>query len=109
MAKISTCKKCGLRQKAKGDKGAAIYDYCECAERIPSKLNSLVRWQTIDSAPLDGTRVLLWSEEWMAPSSGSHYGGGKWMMHYDLGEYLHNPTHWMELPEPPNATNQAEA
>lgn len=55
------------------------------------------RWQPIESAPKDGTRVLVWDgEEWLARWQA--YNGGYW----DADEYIsENPTHWMPLPAPP--------
>ncbi|RUW69835.1 DUF551 domain-containing protein [Mesorhizobium sp. M2A.F.Ca.ET.067.02.1.1] len=69
-------------------------------------------WQPIDTAPKDGTKVLLWmvhrnaayspdpiGEGWAAPVTAKwidHNGGG-WTWHGMLGR----PTHWMALPAAP--------
>lgn len=69
-------------------------------------------WATMDSAPKDGTDVLLWCVHanakmardkslWVGPVVGrwiEHNGGGfSWDGH--MGEL----THWMPLPQPPAA------
>lgn len=72
-------------------------------------------WRTIDSAPRDGTRILLY-----IPSCGSYVSSkvaaGRWNAR-DSRPYFTNdrermdgvvftrknkPTHWMPLPEPPS-------
>jgi hypothetical protein len=56
-------------------------------------------WQKIDSAPRDGTGVLL--------SDGKNIEVGSWDEGYThgwgstRGNWL-NPTHWMPLPNPPS-------
>ncbi len=61
-----------------------------------------VTWLTIESAPKDGTTVLLWSPG--CPRAVSHWckgedGEGCWL-HYGQ----HTPTHWHPLPDPPDGT-----
>lgn len=72
-------------------------------------------WQPIETAPKDGTRVLLWivhcnakyatspfEEGWIGACIGSwseHNGGGfTWYGIYGT------PTHWRPLPAPPKET-----
>jgi hypothetical protein len=67
-------------------------------------------WQPIETAPKDGTNILLW-----CPLPGSGYAivgichtttranGDKvpvWLDAYE-GEDIYQPSHWMPLPEPP--------
>ena len=62
-------------------------------------------WQPIESAPKDGTRILLgWKLQeavivarWVAPDT---RGDLVWELDED-GSYVKAPTHWMPLPEPP--------
>lgn len=69
------------------------------------------RWQPIETAPRDGTPVLLLFDDGLM-EVGRHYGheadhhNGWWSndgLDYDYG--LDNPTHWMPLPEPPHAAD----
>jgi hypothetical protein len=63
-------------------------------------------WQPIESAPKDGTIVLIWIEarSWMLPAYWGRdneinppgwIGGHCRVMHID------QPTHWMPMPYPP--------
>ena len=54
-------------------------------------------WQPIDTAPKDGTEVLLW---WFRRHVVGSYVAGGWTDE-SLGQYDVSPTHWMPLPEPP--------
>lgn len=72
---------------------AAITAYDECI------------WQTIDSAPKDGTRILLYAPAHLIMLGGwgghGRYSGPDW---YSNGVPLTTPpTHWQPLPEMPKA------
>lgn len=57
-------------------------------------------WRAIDSAPKDGTRVLVASHDFIVTAEFWVYEGtGLWRD--DNGESLPQPTHWMPLPPPP--------
>lgn len=69
-------------------------------------------WQPIETAPRDGTAVLLYEPDcWMHPvwvaqweRGGTYYREGwRCFVAADGEEVLHpeKPTHWMPLPEPP--------
>lgn len=62
-------------------------------------------WQTIDTAPKDGSRILTWSDHlgrvvafWFDPKVTPEPVG--WI---EAGRdaYTLEPTHWMPLPDPP--------
>jgi hypothetical protein len=60
-----------------------------------------VGWQPIETAPKDGTIVLVWDGENMAVADWVEFPyrpGGGWM---EGIEVFSDPTHWMPLPEPP--------
>jgi hypothetical protein len=60
-----------------------------------------MNWQPIETAPKDGTDILLW-----CPLLGSEYmvigriDNGIWVSSNDF-EDVYDPSHWMPLPEPP--------
>jgi hypothetical protein len=59
-------------------------------------------WQPIETAPKDGTRVLVADEDvWMAVARFwpcNMY----WIEDAASGMKLNDPTHWMQLPGPPS-------
>lgn len=63
-------------------------------------------WQPIDSAPMDGTSVLVFCSHGQYVARYSEYDIDWW--HVDDNKHgpfpLRGsaPTHWMRLPEPPN-------
>ena len=69
-------------------------------------------WQPIETAPKDGTTILLYVGKFCDDYAVAFWYGDYW--HVGLKEYARytdrydfefgNPTHWMPLPEPPNAT-----
>lgn len=60
-------------------------------------------WQPIETAPRDGTTVLLYAPGWDSPKTGWTYGKDDWQdcpySHKGSENYL--PTHWMPLPAAP--------
>lgn len=71
----------------------------------------MAEWKSIDSAPKDGTLVIVWAEDFDYPvlaqwSTEAHHlhqryfwGTGNRAHWLDL--YAAQPTHWQPLPEPP--------
>lgn len=59
-------------------------------------------WQPIESAPRDGTTVLLFAPGWDAPKTGWTYGKDEWQdCPYSVARADYAPTHWQPLPPPP--------
>lgn len=56
-------------------------------------------WQTMETAPKDGTEILLWDAGKFAIVGYWHPLSGHWT----TGDYALVPTHWMPLPEGPKA------
>lgn len=76
--------------------------YCAAADCI---LALLPAWQSIDTAPKDGTRLWLYFPH-KCPDDRQLVGWwenkyGYWMDHADSN--LTDPTHWRPLPEPPQS------
>lgn len=78
----------------------------EAAAAAVVKAHEERRWRPIETAPKDGTQLLLWE-----PGAGPIY------KNYKVGKFIHanprwvvgtnsyviKPTHWQPLPEAPNA------
>ena len=64
-----------------------------------------MEWQPIETAPRDGTHVLIYVPGWINGSEARYLDDeGWWLANNDptdhWGEQQH-PTHWMPLPNPP--------
>lgn len=78
-----------------------------CVE--PSRTNPPMAWQPMETAPRDGTRVLLFED-------GGHYAG-EWMAADEYwtsycGQYVTvspDPTHWMPLPDAPGTVRNGSS
>lgn len=57
-------------------------------------------WLPIESAPRDGTTVLLWAPHWKTPETGWTYGRDDWQ-DCRKDTPTRPPTHWQPLPPPP--------
>ena len=70
-------------------------------------------WQPIETAPTDGTNVLLWWPFWCKnrPTIGwfGYKGIQQWIAPEALDGDGDGPTHWMPLPSPPNTSARAAA
>ena len=69
-----------------------------------------VAWQPIETAPKDGSRVLLWwdgavREGWCA-GAGKSRDGGDWWRSHSLTVCAGRPTQWMPLPPAPEGAPQ---
>ena len=73
------------------------------AERAEAALPAAKsEWQPIETAPTDGTVIIVWSLL-ARDSVMAHCIDGEWVTHPGLGYALipNELTHWMPLPEPP--------
>lgn len=96
---------CDARIEGDPTKGIAIIATALRAAREEGR----PKWQTIDTAPRDGTYVLLGG--FVVPSATAQANGSKTTWDYGIGVYLWDdkwtgfvgsrPTHWMPLWEPP--------
>ena len=59
------------------------------------------QWQPIETAPKDGTMVLVFTNGHMDVTSWPENWGGKWPSAYMAYAEGLEPTHWMPLPAPP--------
>lgn len=86
---------------AHGLDDCAVEDFAKAIEQaVRAKMGVGVGWQPIETAPKDGTRVLLVINhgEWGDAVWTGLWADG-WMVSY--GKAQANPTHWMPLPPPP--------
>ena len=75
-----------------------------------AKSQALTDWQPIETAPKDGTEVLLWTDEYPRVVSASYREFGEWEGWTFTDEALadiqpegpREPSHWMPLPPPPS-------
>jgi len=66
-------------------------------------------WRDIETAPRDGTFILLWSPRWRASQVQrwaciKNAAGRKAFVSESGIPKMHIPTHWMPLPIPPDDT-----
>lgn len=60
-------------------------------------------WQPIETAPRDGTAVLVFHADWDLLQVGLYYGESHtWQQ--PSGDLLRTPMYWMSLPSPPTLT-----
>lgn len=66
-------------------------------------------WQPIETAPRDGSRVLVWSKHYIWNGVYTAYWGRNgelnpfsWIGGHCRVSHIDHPTHWMPLPEPPS-------
>lgn len=84
---------------------------CRAALSDPQIRREVGGWRPIESAPKDGTAILLLYKGhavealWECVDSGDGESGKqpayRWSSEFDFFGYGTEPTHWMPLPEPP--------
>ena len=61
---------------------------------------SQVEWKPIETAPKDGTHVLVMTKDRIVQIA--YCGDGEfWWRAFEHGQIYPQPTHWMPLPDPP--------
>ena len=68
-------------------------------EKVRCQLVSAGRWQPIETAPKDGTEVLLWVD--CLDRVLAAWKDGRWVETWDDNPLAFSPTCWMPLPEAP--------
>ena len=79
-----------------------------------AQVQERMTWQPIDTAPKDGTRVLLWDGRCVTCGGfdallDENFPGKEWQgmaRYWGSSSYFIlsiRPTHWMQMPEPPEA------
>jgi hypothetical protein len=63
-------------------------------------------WQPIETAPKDGTDLLLWWPYWSKIPVHGYWSLGEWASLSAISEG-DGPTHWMPLPAPPTEGSDA--
>ncbi len=59
-------------------------------------------WHPIETAPADGTHVLVWWPRWSAfPTIAYVNKVGRWVCEAAISEDGDEPSHWTPLPDPP--------
>lgn len=79
-------------------------DEAEAVEAVYKELNELrerCEWRPIESAPKDGTRVLLYRDLWMESMGVCFWDGVQCEWRPVNGSCFPGSSHWMPLPEPP--------
>jgi hypothetical protein len=64
-------------------------------------------WQSIETAPKDGTRIFLWWPHWSAEPCLGHFSSRTlqpWISDVEISDQGVGPTHWMPLPKQPTET-----
>lgn len=65
-------------------------------------------WQPIETAPKDGTDILLWPTRWPKKLVSAGYwneGSSSWSLLGDLAFNPQSPTHWLPYASPPKETS----
>jgi hypothetical protein len=75
----------------------------KAAARICELEATMSKWQPIETAPKDGTTILLAHRFWRQCGIGMYQKGLGWLHIASMSKvpHPHLLTHWMPLPEPP--------
>lgn len=96
----------------------AEHDAFKAAVAERDRLLALTTWQPIETAPKDGTAILLgctggaWIGKWLPVYGSGYRPENPWsslMLNHDhMGEKWWRPTHWMPLLAPPKVAPISE-
>lgn len=73
----------------------------ECAAAGVEYMAPPMRWLPIESAPMDGTLILLYTDSGAITVGQFDSLLKYWRYDYDNADGHDKPTHWMSLPQPP--------
>lgn len=94
-----------LRKTSALSEPGLIQDLMAEAAAELSRLRSITPdgWKPIESAPKDGTWVLLWWPYWSHHAIMAYFDGGSWSSEGVLSDHDEpGPTHWQPLPASPS-------
>lgn len=80
-----------------------VCDYCQVARLALSTATPAGEWREIESAPKDGTGVLVFDGSWITISAYSTIFG--WVHEAEKPLLTRSLTHWQPLPAPPLAAS----
>jgi hypothetical protein len=62
-----------------------------------------MKWQPIETAPKDGTEILVWRKGWLYPHNAlwQEFDEGGSFENPFTDDFMDPPSHWMPLPAPP--------
>lgn len=92
----------GLNRRDRAREALAAFERIVADRRALAQGNA---WRPIETAPKDGTRVMLWAAEWEGANSGCMFGTG-WGQYDHI--WKHQPTHWQPLPAAPDEIARAQ-
>lgn len=85
--------------------GDAFWDikFSDIEAALSAQVQDVAGWQPIETAPRDGTTVLLYAPGWDSPKTGWTYGKDDWQdcPYSRSGDESYQPTNWMPLPAAP--------
>jgi hypothetical protein len=76
----------------------------EIERRLLASASPAPGWHPIETAPKDGTQLLLWCNRQIV-SGYWNQGSVFHMPHWGRPQYTDEPTYWMPLPDPPAASS----
>lgn len=90
--------------------GSDMHGYIQNPGHLIVEKELTMQWEPIESAPKDGTRILVYCKEWRQTYAvlwkktlkfGGEEGPEDWCLDYQGAIGITAPTHWMPIIEPP--------